>query len=86
MDGPYRYARHPMYTALFLIGIGLALLSANWVVGVSYLGSVLIMYLARISAEEQMMSEQFGEAYREYSERTGRLMPPLRGSGKSLGS
>ena len=85
-DGPYRYVRHPMYTALFLIGMGLALLSANWIVGGSSLGSVVLMYLVRISSEEQMMSERLGEAYREYSKRTGRLVPPVRRISKSLGS
>jgi protein-S-isoprenylcysteine O-methyltransferase Ste14 len=81
VEGPYRYVRHPMYTAFFLIGIGLALLSANWVVGGAYLGAVLLMYEVRISTEEQMMLEQFGEAYREHCKRTGRLVPRWRGKG-----
>jgi protein-S-isoprenylcysteine O-methyltransferase Ste14 len=76
--GPYRFVRHPMYTAFFLIGIGVSLLSANWLVAVSYLGPCAGIYLVRVPSEEEMMLEQFGDAYREYMQRTGRLIPRLR--------
>ena len=33
--GPYRWVRHPMYTALFLLGVGFLLLTANWAVGLA---------------------------------------------------
>lgn len=74
-SGPYRVVRHPMYSAFFIIGIGLSLLSANWLVGSLYLGSVWVMYQARVAREEQMMLERFGEPYRQYMKRTGRLWP-----------
>ena len=76
-SGPYRYIRHPMYAAFFLAGIGLSLLTANWVVACAYLGSVTLMYVLRVSSEEEMMLEQFGDAYRDYMDRTGRLVPRL---------
>jgi protein-S-isoprenylcysteine O-methyltransferase Ste14 len=77
--GPYRYIRHPMYSAFFLIGIGFFLLSTNWLVGVIYLGPLLVMYIARVSLEEKMMVERFGDSYRQYMKRTGRLWPRLWG-------
>jgi protein-S-isoprenylcysteine O-methyltransferase Ste14 len=80
-DGPYHFIRHPMYAAIFLIGIGTSLLSANWIAALAYLLPVTIMYLVRVSDEEQMMIEQFGNEYREYMRRTGRLMPKLSNSG-----
>ncbi len=73
--GPYRYVRHPMYSAFFIIGIGLGLLSANWLVGVIYLGPLLVMYMARVALEEKMMIDRFGDTYRQYMKRTGRLWP-----------
>jgi protein-S-isoprenylcysteine O-methyltransferase Ste14 len=39
---------------------------------------MVAVYLSRVSAEEQMMLEQFGEQYRAYMQRTGRLIPRLR--------
>jgi protein-S-isoprenylcysteine O-methyltransferase Ste14 len=76
--GLYRSVRHPMYAAFFIIGIGFALLSANLLVGVIYLAPLSVMYVARVSREEQMMIERFGDAYREYMKRTGRLWPRVR--------
>jgi protein-S-isoprenylcysteine O-methyltransferase Ste14 len=35
------------------------------------------MYLARVTDEERMLIEQFGDEYRAYMQRTGRLLPPL---------
>lgn len=74
-NGPYRAVRHPMYSAFFLIGIGFLFLSANAFIGVAYLGTLLWMYLARVSLEENMMLDRFGEAYRRYMQQTGRLFP-----------
>ncbi len=76
-DGPYRFIRHPMYAAIFLIGIGISLLSANWLVALAYLLPVTGMYLFRVSDEEAMMIEQFGDEYRDYIKKTGRLVPKL---------
>lgn len=76
-NGPYHVVRHPMYSAFFLIGIGLFLLSANAFIGVTYLGMLLWMYLARVSLEEKMMIDRFGASYRRYMQNTGRLFPRL---------
>lgn len=76
-DGPYRFVRHPMYAAIFLIGIGVSLLSANWIITLSYMLPTTILYLFRVSDEEEMMIEQFGDEYRKYMAKTGRLMPKL---------
>ncbi len=76
-DGPYRLVRHPMYSAMLLMGAGLGLLSANLLVW-SYFLVFLVMYLVRVGDEESMMLEQFGAPYARYCERTGRLIPPVR--------
>jgi protein-S-isoprenylcysteine O-methyltransferase Ste14 len=68
---PYRYVRHPMYSAFFILGVGFVLLSANWLVGLIYLGPLVVMVVARVSVEEKMMLDRFGEPYRQYIERTG---------------
>jgi len=77
--GPYRRVRHPMYTALFCIALAYALLSANWIVAASNIVAVTSMYLARVRDEEQMLIDQFGDEYRAYMRRTGRLIPKLSG-------
>ncbi len=74
-NGPYRYVRHPMYSAFFILGLGFLLLSANWLVGLLYLGSLVLMYGMRVSREEEMMVSRFGETYRQYMQKTGRILP-----------
>ncbi len=72
--GPYRWARHPMYTALFTFFVGLALISACWLIVLLVVIAIAVLY-ARIGKEEAMMIEQFGDEYRKYMNRTGRFLP-----------
>lgn len=75
--GPYRRVRHPMYTALFCMAFAYSLLSANWIVAGANIVAVTLMYLARVGDEEQMLIDQFGDEYRAYMRRTGRLIPKI---------
>jgi len=77
-EGVYRKIRHPMYAAIWLFGLGQAMLLHNWFAGWSALVSFALMYFVRAPREERMMSEQFGSAYRDYMRRTGRLFPRLK--------
>jgi protein-S-isoprenylcysteine O-methyltransferase Ste14 len=75
-SGPYRWVRHPMYSVLFGLFIGISLISALWLVVLIVVASILMLY-ARLDKEEAMMIEQFGDAYRAYMRHTGRLLPRL---------
>ncbi len=75
--GVFLYIRHPMYAAHLLWGIGQALLLQNWIAGPSMLLFLLPLYVLRIPREEQMMLDHFGEEYRLYMNRTGRIIPRL---------
>jgi protein-S-isoprenylcysteine O-methyltransferase Ste14 len=74
-DGVYRAIRHPMYSALTLYSVGQALLIPNWVAGFSNVIALAVLLALRLSAEEKMMAEQFGDQYAAYSARTKRLVP-----------
>jgi protein-S-isoprenylcysteine O-methyltransferase Ste14 len=76
-DGIYQKIRHPMYTSVFLWCVAQALLIPNYIAGLSGIISFVILYFLRIGNEEKMMLDQFGDAYREYMERTGRIIPKL---------
>jgi len=76
--GVYRYIRHPMYAAHWVWGIAQVLLLQNWIAGFSMLVFFLPMYLMRVPHEEKMMLKNFGEEYRQYTSRTGRVIPRLR--------
>jgi protein-S-isoprenylcysteine O-methyltransferase Ste14 len=53
------------------------LLLENWFAGFAMLVSFIPLYLVRVSHEERMMLEQFGEAYHLCMNRTGRIIPRL---------
>ncbi|MBN2734623.1 MAG: isoprenylcysteine carboxylmethyltransferase family protein [Methanomicrobiaceae archaeon] len=76
-SGPYRYIRHPMYTAFYLMMAGQFLLVSNWFVGLFGILSFTILCIARIPNEEDMMTEEFGDDYTEYKKRTKKIIPYL---------
>jgi protein-S-isoprenylcysteine O-methyltransferase Ste14 len=78
-EGVYRSIRHAMYASMWLWGVAQALLLQNWVAGWASLVLFLPLYLLRVPREEQMMLDEFGEEYRAYMNRTGRVVPHLGG-------
>jgi protein-S-isoprenylcysteine O-methyltransferase Ste14 len=75
-SGPYHFLRHPIYMAFILILGSTLLISANWLMGLAWIG-ILIEVTARIRFEESLMLEYFGDQYRQYMKRTGRLLPKI---------
>ena len=72
--GLYGVIRHPSYLGLFVsvLGWGLAFRSG---VGVAIAVMMLAVLLARIKAEERLLSETFRAEYDAYRTRTWRLVP-----------
>lgn len=75
--GVYRWIRHPMYAAIWLWGLAQGMMLANWFAGWAVMPAFAAMYLIRTPREERLMCEEFGDGYREYARRTGRLFPRL---------
>lgn len=73
--GPYRWIRHPGYAGMIVLwsGFGLALTSMPAVVATTVPN--LVAYRLRIRAEEAMLVDALGDAYRDYQEQTARLVP-----------
>lgn len=78
-NGPYRYVRHPMYSTIFVWALAYFLISANWLIGGSWLGLGLTV-VAVAADEEEALIEIFGERYQAYARRTGRFWPRFRPS------
>ncbi|HVH71147.1 MAG TPA: protein-S-isoprenylcysteine O-methyltransferase [Candidatus Dormibacteraeota bacterium] len=76
--GVYRLIRHPMYAAILLWDVAQGLLLQNWLAGSSAFITFFLLYLFRTPREEQMLCEFFGQEYRDYMRKTGRLFPRLR--------
>jgi protein-S-isoprenylcysteine O-methyltransferase Ste14 len=73
--GIYGMIRHPMYASQLLFAIAQVLLWPNWIAGPIQLIIFIPFYLLRVRAEEIMMEEIFGEEYKQYEQRTGRVVP-----------
>ena len=70
-QGIYRYSRHPMYVAMFLIYLGVSIASASWVF--SLLGIANIFWMrTEVLVEERYCLERYSDAYREYMNKTPR--------------
>jgi protein-S-isoprenylcysteine O-methyltransferase Ste14 len=77
--GVYRSMRHPMYAAILLWDVAQGLLLRNWLAGWCALVTFALLYVVRAPREERMMCDGFGQAYRDYMTRTGRLFPRIVG-------
>ena len=72
-SGPYRYARHPIYTGLLLAMFGTGLVAGlYWYV---LFVIFLIMFLIRVRIEEGYMMKLFPTQYPEYRKRVKALIP-----------
>ena len=74
-DGPYRFVRHPSYSASLLALTGVACLTFNWLGFVAIVAGCLAAYSIRISVEEKVLISNLGDDYRQYSAQTKRLIP-----------
>lgn len=75
--GPYARIRHPMYTAWIMLGAGVSLMSASWLITATWPGLLSIYLVVRVRTEEAVLLERFGREYRDYQARSGRLTPWL---------
>jgi protein-S-isoprenylcysteine O-methyltransferase Ste14 len=75
--GPYRWVRHPLYTAATIAFLALGLIAANAFILV--LGATIFAGLALwvVPKEEAQLTEKFGGAYAGYKQRTGALVPRI---------
>jgi len=73
-SGPYHLVRHPRYLGILLVISGASLTFHAWI-GLVCLFVALVLVLSRISDEETLMSQTFGDTWRRYARRTRRLIP-----------
>ena len=72
-SGPYRYIRHPIYTAFGLFSGAGVVAHCSWASGLLG-GLVLGCALLRIFCEEVMVTARYPE-YRQYAATTWRMIP-----------
>jgi protein-S-isoprenylcysteine O-methyltransferase len=73
--GPYRFVRHPSYAGAVLAFAGYGVCVGNWLSLLILTVPIAFAFVRRIQVEETALNASLGEAYREYSGRTRRLVP-----------
>jgi protein-S-isoprenylcysteine O-methyltransferase Ste14 len=73
--GPYQWIRHPLYTTGITLFVALGLMQASWFVLFMATVAALLIQRLVIPAEERALVAKFGDRYRAYMGRTGRLLP-----------
>ncbi len=76
-SGPYRYIRHPSYTGALITQAGIGLTLGNWAGLLALMVCMAIAYWYRISVEERALLAALGEPYKQYMQRTRRIIPFL---------
>lgn len=74
-SGPYRFIRHPMYTAVLLLCGGFVLITPK-LLSAALFGLLVITLLLKIKREETLLAMAYPE-YPDYQQSTGALLPPL---------
>jgi len=73
--GPYRVLRHPSYTALLLVCLGIGLALGNWLALLVVVVLPTAAILIRIRVEERALLAGIGEPYRRFMMTRKRLIP-----------
>jgi protein-S-isoprenylcysteine O-methyltransferase Ste14 len=74
--GPYNRVRHPIYTGILLAILGSAIATGEWRALLA-LALITAGFLRKIVVEERVLTEQFGDAYRQYQAEVPALLPGL---------
>jgi protein-S-isoprenylcysteine O-methyltransferase Ste14 len=76
-DGPYRITRHPIYTGILGMFFGTMLMNGlGFSIFIFLLG--IIIFEVKLRQEERLLTEIFGEQYRQYRQRVPQLIPGLK--------
>ncbi len=74
--GIYSKVRHPFYLSIFLMFSGVAIISWNWY-GLLFFVLFILGLVIRIKKEEKELITKFGDEYRDYMQKTPRLIPKI---------
>jgi len=71
--GVYHYSRHPLYLASLLIYLSVGIASASWVFLLVFFVQSVSIRIAAVG-EERYCLDKYGDAYREYMNKTPRWL------------
>jgi protein-S-isoprenylcysteine O-methyltransferase Ste14 len=70
--GVYRISRNPEYFSVFLQYLGIGISGLSWVFTLCAVAWIISFHVEVVQSEEPSLIEKYGDAYREYMNRTPR--------------
>jgi protein-S-isoprenylcysteine O-methyltransferase Ste14 len=74
-SGPYRFVRHPSYTGILIMLLGVGIALTNWASLIVMLACGLIGLLYRVRVEERALAEALVQPYVDYMRHSKRFIP-----------
>ncbi len=78
IDGVYAYVRHPQYSGLFLVTLGLLIQWPTMITVVMW-PVLIVAYYKLARKEEGEIEREFGDAYKKYKENVPMFVPRIGG-------
>ena len=76
-SGLYAHVRHPIYLAMLLFLLGLAVAFGHWLALIVAIPTFLIGTRIRTQIEDRLLEEGFGDEFRDYRRSTPALIPKI---------
>ncbi len=76
-DGLYKLIRHPSYSGIVMIFLGLSFLFGSWYAILIVNIPTFIALSFRIKVEEELLESAFGDEYKNYKKRTKKIIPGI---------
>ena len=77
-SGPYAWTRNPLYLGSFLLGLGFAVMSGNWLAAALIVLPSFVIYPNVIRNEEAHLARLFPDQFPEYCATVPRFFPRFR--------
>ena len=71
-NGVYSISRHPAYFSGFLVNLGIGICCLSWVFVLCAVALIISYHIMVVQSEEPATIDKYGDAYREYMNRTPR--------------
>jgi protein-S-isoprenylcysteine O-methyltransferase Ste14 len=75
--GPYAHTRNPLYVGSFFLGLGVVVAGGQWVFVLVFLLFYVGVYGRTMAGEAELLTELFGDRFREYEAAVPAFVPRL---------
>jgi len=76
-NGPYRFVRHPSYSGLLVVFLGVGVYFGSWLSLIAMMVPIIVAVFNRVRKEEAALIASLGPEYASYCSRTKRFIPGL---------